>query len=106
MTPPETGRHSFFDDAPTEVFDKHDMPTDPSMRIPLNRAPRNVPPEPRYQDLVVPRVFVEPDEQMDQLRQQSLRWAIWRDRLAVIVLLFTIGWITRPAWIILVEWLQ
>lgn len=91
----------------------HDMPTDPGMRIPLNTAPRPGPQhqaparvEPSYQDVVIPRVFVEPDEQMDGLRQQSLRWAIWRDRLAVVVLLMLIGWFTRPVWILPVEWMQ
>lgn len=80
--------------------DNYGMPTDPSMRAPLNLAPRHPAGgvSPRYQDLVVPRVYVEPDEAMDRLRCRSLRWAITRDVLAVLVLLYAIGWMTRPLW--------
>lgn len=77
--------------------DDDDTPTDPTMRIPLNRAPRRDVGEgerritvsrangPRYQDMVIPRVYVEPDEAMDRLRQRAMRWGIIRDAVIVAV---------------------
>jgi hypothetical protein len=60
--------------------------TDPRAPIgpPLDYPPRR---EPSYQDLVVPRVFVEPDEELDTLRIRSLRIAIVRDVLLIIFLM-------------------
>lgn len=86
-----------------------DTPTDPTMRAPLNEVPiREVPPRRpggteyrdlrQYQDLVVPRVYIEPDEDMDRLRVRALRWGIARDALAVLVLVYAIGWLLRPLW--------
>jgi hypothetical protein len=99
-TPPRgSGRH-WRDDAEQRLLHTRDMPTDPSMPAPLNRAPqRPVRPgrEARYQDLVVPRVFVEPDEYMDGLRRRSLWWAIVRDIIVCAVGLWLIGsWALPP----------
>lgn len=80
------------DDLPTE----DEMPTDPTLPAPLNFAPAGQV-SPRYQDLVIPRVYVEPDELLDRLRRRALRWAIARDVLAVIVLMYLIGWMARMA---------
>jgi hypothetical protein len=85
-------------------YDELDIPTDPTMAAPLNEAPRYGHPRPaayrsnpRYQDLVIPRVVVEPDEQMDALRARSLRWGIARDVVVVAVGLYLIGaWALPP----------
>lgn len=58
--------------------------------------------EPRYQDLVVPRVFVEPDEQMDELRRSALRWGRVRDVVAIAVGLYLLGsWLIPGVWRVL-----
>lgn len=81
-----------------------DYPTDPTMTAPLNRVPppdvyRQSGPASRYQDLVVPRVFVEPDEVMDRLRQRAFRWGIARDVVAVAIGLYLLGsWLLPPLW--------
>jgi hypothetical protein len=50
-------------------------------------------------DMVVPRIYVEPDEQMDALRVRSLRWGIARDVVAVLVGLYLLGsWILPGVW--------
>jgi hypothetical protein len=41
--------------------------------------------------VVVPRVFVEPDELMDKLRARALRWGIARDVLLVAVAVFLLA---------------
>lgn len=98
MSPPE-GQHRAdnefvqWDAAPDGRYAYEEMPTDPSMPAPLNYAPRPAQSVPgRYQDLVVPRVYVEPDEYMDHLRERAFRWAIGRDIIACIVGLLVIGW--------------
>lgn len=105
MNDDEPGRHREGPAANTQVFQRpnlHDMPTDPSMRIPLNQAhPRT--PYSNRPDMVIPRVYVEPDEQMDDLRRSSLKWAVIRDRLAVLLILLLVGAITRPVWVFLIE---
>jgi membrane protein YdbS with pleckstrin-like domain len=54
---------------------------------------------PRYQDMIVPRVFVEPDEDMDRLRRRVWRWAIGRDVVLVAVGLLVIGhWVWPTVW--------
>lgn len=57
--------------------------TDPRQPIgPPLRAP-----EPSYQDMIVPRVFLEPDPTMDDLRIRALRLAIIRDIFLIIFLM-------------------
>lgn len=92
MTPPD-GQHRA-DAAWVDVGRHDDMPTDPHMPAPLNYAPQASQSVPRtYQDLIVPRVFVEPDEYMDRLRERAFRWAIGRDVIACVVGLLVIGWL-------------
>jgi hypothetical protein len=89
------------DPPPVERYypQEDEMPTDPTMPMPLNFAPRGTGlVSPRYQDLVVPRVYVEPDEALDKLRARALRWGIARDVLLVAALLYAVGWMTRPLW--------
>jgi hypothetical protein len=75
------------------------------MRVPLNEAPakpvgettRRITVEragePRYQDLIVPRVYVESDG-MDELRRRSLRWGIGRDVLVCVTMVYLLAsWI-------------
>lgn len=96
-------------DYPGRYDDDSDYPTDPTMPAPLNQVPR---PEagqerrrivveranaPRYQDVVVPRVYVEPDEHMDALRQRALRWGIARDVMVIGTLLYLVGSWVLPA---------
>jgi hypothetical protein len=84
-----------------------DTPTDPTMRVPLNLAPKNnagsgtrrLPRDVRHVDMVVPRVYLEPDEQIDRLRARSLRWSIARDMIAVVLGLYLLGaWVVLPMW--------
>lgn len=65
----------------------HDMPTDPTMRMPLNQNP------PRPRDLVVPRVYIEPDEDADNLRRLRDKWAIARDILMCLFLAVATYWL-------------
>ncbi len=52
---------------------------------------------PVRQDVVVPRVYLEPDERLDRLRVCAWRWAIARDVLAVIIGLYLVGvYVVRP----------
>lgn len=108
MTPPPGVHRSGPADETQRIPTVDDMPTDPSLRIPLNRAPRirDKTTERSYQDLIVPRVFVEPDEHMDALRQRAMRWAICRDVLAVTIMLLVLGWMMRPVWTFLGEALR
>jgi hypothetical protein len=64
----------------------------------MNRPPRMaVAQDERPADLVVPRVYVEPDEYMDRLRARALRWAIFRDLVVIVVGLFLISrWMVVP----------
>lgn len=62
----------------------------------------SVPVKERPADLVVPRVYLEPDEAMDKLRQRAARWAIARDVTAVIVggyLIFR--WMLYPLYLLI-----
>jgi hypothetical protein len=54
-------------------------------------------PDPRVLDVVVPRVFVEPDEQMDKLRARALRWGIARDVMLVALAVFLLASWAGPA---------
>ncbi len=68
--------------------------TDPRQPIAPIRGERPSPPEPRYQDMLVPRVFVQPDPHMDDLRARALRMAILRDIFVImtsLVGLFYLG---------------
>lgn len=57
--------------------------TDPRQPIgPPLRAP-----EPSYQDMIVPRVFLEPDPTLDDLRIRAHRLAIIRDIFLIIFLI-------------------
>jgi hypothetical protein len=57
----------------------------------------SVPVEGRAPDLVVPRVYLEPDESMDRLRQRAWRWGIFRDIVVIILGLFLISrWMLYP----------
>jgi hypothetical protein len=64
----------------------------------LNRERRiPVPQQRRPPDLVVPRVYLEPDEIMDRLRMRSLRWGIIRDVVVIALGLFLLGrWVVVP----------
>ena len=84
-----------------------DTPTDPTMRVPLNDAPREearerrrrLLSEVRHMDLVVPRVYLEPDERIDRLRARALWWSITRDMVAVCLGLYLLGsWVITPLW--------
>lgn len=73
------------------------------MTAPLNQTP----PQRGYQGTVrrpdprtpvVPRVYVEPDEQMDRLRRRALRWSIVRDIVAITVGLYLLAsWLLTGA---------
>lgn len=52
---------------------------------PMNLAGRSSVPPKREPDLVVPRVYLEPDEAMDKLRARAFRWAIIRDVVIILV---------------------
>ncbi len=88
-------RHALRDD---RAGGGSDFPTDPTMPAPLNRVPRRdvrrgdrpAMRQPTV-DVVVPRVFVEPDELMDKLRARALRWGIARDVLLVAVAVFLLA---------------
>lgn len=66
----------------------------------MNHRPRRaVPPGDSVTDLVVPRVYLEPDEVSDKLRARSWRWGIARDVVLVIVGGFLIfRWMLYPLW--------
>lgn len=69
-----------------------DMPGEQLRSI---RVTRRVDPTPV--DVVVPRIYLEPDEGMDRLRRRSLVWAIIRDVLASVTLMYLIGeWLLVP----------
>jgi len=116
---PRRGRYPRFEpaDPPAPEPERYypdeygDVPTDPTMPAPLNQAPRRHVGEgtrritveragqSRMPDMVVPRIYVEPDEQMDALRVRSLRWGIARDVVAVLVGLYLLGsWILPGVW--------
>jgi hypothetical protein len=102
-----------------------DTPTDPTMMAPLNSAPRaasdtgtgtrrmNYADRPgvdkrrrisddrpaRYEDMLIPRIWIEPDEKMDQLRARALRVAIVRDVVLIVLGLYLLGsWVILPMW--------
>lgn len=53
-------------------------------------------------DLVVPRVYLEPDEWMDKLRARALRFAIARDVVLIIIgLSFMWRLVILPLWLAL-----
>lgn len=82
-----SGRSPYAEPDRSGIFPRIDD-TDPRAPIgpPLTEypAPSRAP---TYQDLVVPRIFVEPDEQMDALRARALRMAIFRDVFLVVFLI-------------------
>lgn len=118
-TPPRgSGRHHWSDRGEPSPYrassrdtgryhpDDEDFPTDPSMPFPLDEVPRQParpgpvrpPPVPAAQ-VVVPRVYVEPDEMMDRLRARALRFAITRDVIGCLVGLYLLGqWLGLPLW--------
>lgn len=116
-TPPRgSGRHWRGDEDPTRIrapfVEPH--PSDTEMQPPMNlgerrdvgeerrRIYRSARDAARYQDLVVPRVFVEPDEQMDNLRRSAIRWGRWRDAVVIAVGLYLLGsWCLPPLWALL-----
>jgi hypothetical protein len=92
---------------------EQDMPTDPTMPAPLNQAPRRdvgqdmrririvqahrAHEAARYQDMIVPRIYLEPDEQMDDLRRKAVRWGIARDVVVLALGVFLlIQWVILP----------
>ncbi len=76
--------------------------TDPRQPIaPIRRhaAPRHEERrEPSYQDMIVPRIYVEPDEAMDELRARSLRMALIRDVFLILFCMVAIFWLAGGIW--------
>ncbi len=77
------------------------VPGDPDFGEPpeiSREIPRVVdPPRRESADLVVPRVFLEPDEMMDRLRARALRFAIVRDAVWIVLgLALVVQWAVVP----------
>jgi hypothetical protein len=57
------------------------------------------PPMSARPDLVVPRVFIEPDPDLDALHRSAMRWGRWRDVLVIAVCVYLLAsWLGPPVW--------
>jgi len=85
---------------PEDDYHREDLgPAISQTRLRMNRPTGSPVPSRERTDLVVPRVYLEPDEAMDRLRARASRWAIARDIVIIILgasLIFR--WILTPLW--------
>jgi len=110
-TPPRGSGKHWRDDTPRQGVRRpyvEPHPSETEMMPPMNhevRAP--VPPRERtyregstrYQDLVVPRIYLEPDPDMDDLRRSTYRWVRAASITAVAVGVYLLGsWIVPVVW--------
>lgn len=68
-------------------------------QVRLNQSRRRAVMDDSRTDLVVPRVYLEPDEIMDKLRARALRVAVVRDVLVIVLGLALVWrWVILPLW--------